>query len=150
MEKLAGEPEPEEFKDNSTKKMLRKLGMLGREESPPSKRVDEVARVWMPVIFVVEMILFIIPALGSINADYAGSIEHIGLKRMSAGESPPDMRCPISHDLASFRGANRSASANAVKRCSFGMGMGQWRGLKVAFIAWCYVYVYTCFGCFPF
>jgi len=80
MEKLAGEPEPEEFKDNSTKKMLRKLGMLGREESPPSKRVDEVARVWMPVIFVVEMILFIIPALGSINADYAGSIEHIGLK----------------------------------------------------------------------
>ena len=28
MEKLAGEPEPEEFKDNSTKKMLRKLGML--------------------------------------------------------------------------------------------------------------------------
>ena len=80
MEKLAGEPEPEEFKDNSTKKMLRKLGMLGREESPPSKRVDEVARVWMPVIFVVEMILFIIPAMGSINADYAGSIEHIGLK----------------------------------------------------------------------
>ena len=67
---------------------------------------------------------------------------------MSAGESPPDMRCSISHDLASFRGANRSASANAVKRCSFGMGMGQWRGLKVAFIAWCYVY--TCFGCFPF
>jgi hypothetical protein len=78
MEKLAGEPEPEEFKDNSTKKMLRKLGMLGREESPPSKRVDEVARVWMPAIFVVEIILFIIPAMGSINADYAGSIEHIG------------------------------------------------------------------------
>jgi uncharacterized protein YsxB (DUF464 family) len=78
MEKLAGEPEPEEFKDNSTKKMLRKLGMLGREESPPSKRVDEVARVWMPAIFVVEIILFIIPAMGSINADYAGSVEHIG------------------------------------------------------------------------
>ena len=78
MEKLAGEPEPEEFKDNSTKKMLRKLGMLGRDDSPPSKRVDEVARKWMPVIFAVEAILFLIPAIGSMNADYAGSIEHIG------------------------------------------------------------------------
>jgi len=78
MEKLAGEPEPEEFKDNSTKKMLRKLGMLGREESPPSKRVDEVARKWSPSIFLVEVILIVIPAMGSINADYAGSIEHIG------------------------------------------------------------------------
>merc|ERR1712195_365085 len=77
-EKLAGEPEPEEFKDNSTKKMLRKLGMLGRDDSPPSKRVDEVARKWMPVIFAVEAILFLIPAIGSMNADYAGSIEHIG------------------------------------------------------------------------
>ena len=52
--------------------------MLGREESPPSKRVDEVARKWSPSIFLVEVILIVIPAMGSINADYAGSIEHIG------------------------------------------------------------------------
>lgn len=79
IEKLAGEPEPEDDKDNSTKKMLRKLGMLGRQESPPSKRVDEVARRWMPFfLFAVEAILFLIPAIGSVNADYAGTIEHIG------------------------------------------------------------------------
>ena len=52
--------------------------MLDREESPPSKRVDEVARKWSPSIFMVEVILIVIPAMGSINADYAGSIEHIG------------------------------------------------------------------------
>jgi len=78
MEKLAGEPEPEEnAKDNSTKKMLRNLGMLGREASPPSKRVDEVARKWLPAIFIMEFFLTIIPAIGSFSHDYGGNVEHI-------------------------------------------------------------------------
>jgi hypothetical protein len=78
MEKLAEEPEPEDnAKDNSTKKMLRNLGMLGRESSPPSKRVDEVARKYLPLIFVMEFLLTIIPALGSLTHDYGGNVEHI-------------------------------------------------------------------------
>jgi len=76
-EKLAGEPESED-QDGPIKKMLRKIGMLGKQESPPSKRVDEVARMWLPSIFIVEAVLFLIPALGSMSADYAGSVEHIG------------------------------------------------------------------------
>ena len=78
-EKLAGEPEPEDGPDSPTKKMLRKMGMLGKQDSPPSKRIDEVARTWLPCIFIVEAVLFLIPALGSMNADYAGSVEHIGM-----------------------------------------------------------------------
>jgi len=78
MEKLAGEPEPEDPKENSTKKMLRKMGMLGREESPPSKRVDQVARKYLPLIFIVEAVLFLTPAIGSYTQDYEGNIGHIG------------------------------------------------------------------------
>jgi hypothetical protein len=64
-------------KENSAKKMLRKLGMLGRDSSPPSKRVDEIARNLLPLLFVVEFLLIVIPAMGSFGADYQGHVEHI-------------------------------------------------------------------------
>ena len=78
MEKLAGEPEGDDSsKDNSTKKVLRSLGMLGRESSPPSQRIDEVARKYLPCIFIIEALLFILPAVGSFTHDYGGEVEHI-------------------------------------------------------------------------
>jgi len=68
----------DEPKENSTKKMLRKLGLFGRDSDPPSKRVDEVARKYLPLIFAVEAFLIICPAIGALTHDYGGTVPQIG------------------------------------------------------------------------